>query len=90
MGTAQQKHCAGVLALLLVGAFVNGAICEIMVDPSKYGMPNVSVDPKDVSISGISAGAFAAVQVHVSFSQSFRGVGVIAGGFILLLLGELQ
>ena len=34
----------------------------------------------DLSVSGLSAGAFMAVQFHVSYSKQVRSVGVIAGG----------
>ncbi|XP_063959131.1 poly(3-hydroxybutyrate) depolymerase-like [Lytechinus pictus] len=33
-----------------------------------------------VTVSGISSGAFMAVQVHVAYSASIMGVGVVAGG----------
>src|SRR6202030_2001796 len=39
-----------------------------------------NADIKESSISGISSGAFMAVQFGVSWSSIVRGVGVIAGG----------
>lgn len=33
-----------------------------------------------ISVSGLSSGAYFAVQFHVAFSKSIMGVGVIAGG----------
>jgi hypothetical protein len=33
-----------------------------------------------VAVSGISSGAFMAVQLHVAYSSVFKGVGVLAGG----------
>lgn len=38
-----------------------------------------NVDP-DLTVSGISAGAFFAVQYHVAFSAEVRGAGIVAGG----------
>ena len=38
------------------------------------------MDPKKVSVSGLSAGAFMAVQMHVAYSKTFMGAGIIAGG----------
>ena len=38
------------------------------------------IDKSKISISGISSGAFFAVQFHVAFSRDIMGVGVIAGG----------
>nr|XP_054761124.1 uncharacterized protein LOC129267438 [Lytechinus pictus] len=41
----------------------------------RYGANN-----DQVTVSGISSGAFMAVQVHVAYSASIMGVGVVAGG----------
>jgi hypothetical protein len=38
------------------------------------------VDPGQVSVSGLSSGAYMAVQLAVAYSATFSGVGVIAGG----------
>jgi poly(3-hydroxybutyrate) depolymerase len=43
-------------------------------------LPKVPIDPKRVSVSGISAGAFMAHQLHVAYSDVFCGAGLIAGG----------
>ncbi|PIK41964.1 hypothetical protein BSL78_21177 [Apostichopus japonicus] len=37
-------------------------------------------DANQVSVSGLSSGGFMAVQLHVGFSKTFMGVGVVAGG----------
>jgi hypothetical protein len=39
-----------------------------------------NADPRESSVSGISSGAFMAVQLATAFSETFEGVGVIAGG----------
>jgi len=39
-----------------------------------------SIEPHSLTVSGISSGAFAAVQFHVSFSNSVFGAAIIAGG----------
>lgn len=39
-----------------------------------------NVDVKQSSVSGLSAGAFMAVQFHVAFSSVVSGAGVVAGG----------
>lgn len=39
-----------------------------------------AVDPQQVSISGLSSGAFMAQQVHVTYSDIFSAVGSVAGG----------
>lgn len=42
------------------------------------GVPKVNIDAQ--AITGLSAGAFAAVQYHVAFSSELVGAGIIAGG----------
>lgn len=39
-----------------------------------------NIDPKEISVSGVSSGAYMAVQYHSIFSSSIKGVGAIAGG----------
>jgi poly(3-hydroxybutyrate) depolymerase len=56
----------------LVGASASGAVVNL----PKY---NVSVN--EVSVSGLSSGAYMAVQMHFAYSATVRkGAGVIAGG----------
>ena len=43
-------------------------------------LPTYGADPHQVSVSGLSSGAFMAVQLQVAFSRSFVGAGVVAGG----------
>lgn len=43
-------------------------------------LPAFGADPKQVSVSGLSSGAFMAVQLQVAYSGSIVGAGVIAGG----------
>ena len=40
-----------------------------------------NVDPAQVSVSGLSSGAWMAQQLGVAYSSRFMGVGVFAGGF---------
>jgi predicted peptidase len=39
-----------------------------------------NIDRSKISVSGISSGAYFAVQFHVAFSSNIMGVGVFAGG----------
>jgi poly(3-hydroxybutyrate) depolymerase len=45
-----------------------------------YRLPALSVGPTDVTVSGVSAGGFMAVQMHVAHSEEISGAGVVAGG----------
>ena len=44
------------------------------------GPARLSIDPEQVTVSGISAGAQMAHQVHFAYPEVFSGVGIIAGG----------
>jgi poly(3-hydroxybutyrate) depolymerase len=43
-------------------------------------LPKLLADPAKTSVSGLSSGAFMAVQYAVAFSGSTYGIGVVAGG----------
>ena len=44
-------------------------------------LPALTIDPNEVSVSGLSSGGFMAVQMHVAFSATFKkGAGIVAGG----------
>jgi poly(3-hydroxybutyrate) depolymerase len=48
------------------------------------------VDPQAVTVGGVSAGGYMAVQVHVAHSGLFQGVAVLAGGPYLCAEGSLR
>src|SRR6267142_4028412 len=64
------------MALLLVAAvwFGSGAWAA---DP----LGHFPVDPAQVSVSGISSGAFMDNQLHIAHSAGIMGAGIIAGGW---------
>ena len=70
------KSCAG---WPILAVFVSG-----LAQPRRMAAhrlcPPIMLDIKESSISGISSGAFMAVQFGVSWSSIVKGVGVIAGG----------
>lgn len=39
-----------------------------------------NIDPQEISVSGVSSGAYMAMQYHSVFSASVKGAGIIAGG----------
>jgi hypothetical protein len=43
-------------------------------------LPNLQINLKETSVSGLSSGGFMAVQFHVANSAFVKGAGVIAGG----------
>lgn len=52
-------------------------------------MPQAYIDRDGVSTSGISAGAFMAIQLQVAFSSLFAGSGALAGGPYYCAQGQL-
>lgn len=48
--------------------------------PSDGKLGRYGADGQKVSVSGLSSGGFMAVQIHVAFSDTIMGVGVVAGG----------
>src|SRR5438093_10727364 len=63
------------MALLLVAAAWAGSGVRA-ADP----LGRFPVDPAEVSVSGISSGAFMANQLHFAHSAGILGAGMIAGG----------
>lgn len=56
------------------------AILSVGADAEAERLPAYGVDLEQTSVSGISSGAYLAVQFHVAHSGIVRGAGVIAGG----------
>jgi hypothetical protein len=60
----------GVLLLSASGAVIAAPIV----------LPGLGVDNDETSVSGLSSGAFMAVQFSVAYSADIKGAGVVAGG----------
>ena len=48
--------------------------------PTVVKLQTYQIDPAKVFVAGISSGGFAAVQMHVAHSSTFKGAAVYAGG----------
>lgn len=46
-------------------------------------------DPDQVSVSGLSSGAYMTVQMQVAHSKTFMGAGVVAGGKLFFIISLL-
>jgi len=72
---------AVVLASVLVCVF---AAARAAAAPDSLGAikqrDGINIAPDQISISGVSAGGWLAVQYHVAHSSQIMGVGVVAGG----------
>jgi hypothetical protein len=51
-------------------------------------LPRLNIDPRSISVSGVSSGAFMAVQMQVAFSEVFSGVASVAGGVFWCAEGD--
>ena len=71
---APVEFCALLLALALLAA------CGKPRTTVVERLPELEIAPGSVTVSGISAGGYMAVQFHVAYSGLVNGVGVIAAG----------
>jgi poly(3-hydroxybutyrate) depolymerase len=71
---APVEFCALVLGLALLAACGKPRSTEV------ERLPELEIVPGSVTVSGISAGGYMAVQFHVAYSGLVNGVGVIAAG----------
>ena len=62
--------------LILVLLFTTSLIINIHADAVK----KYTIQPGSLTVSGISAGGFMAVQTQIAFSKSVKGSGIVAGG----------
>jgi len=51
-------------------------------------LPALNIDIRETSISGLSSGAFAAVQFQLAYSSIVKGAGIVAGGPYLCSRGD--
>ncbi|WP_035694000.1 extracellular catalytic domain type 2 short-chain-length polyhydroxyalkanoate depolymerase [Azospirillum halopraeferens] len=72
------------LAIVLSLALLLPAAAATAAGP----VPALRLDPSQVSVSGLSAGAFMAMQMHVAHSESVIGAGIVAGGPYFCAGGE--
>ena len=91
MSHTQRSHffCALSFSALLTIGFSSAAHANIWTWPwetnsgaskSTASLPKLGADTTAVSVSGLSAGAYMAVQLHLAYSSSIMGAGIIAGG----------
>ena len=54
--------------------------------PEKYSLPSMGADTDTITVSGFSSGAGMASAMHVIYSDTFKGVGVLAGSSYIGML----
>lgn len=65
------------IALLIVVGFATTIFNHVKAETE---LPSLHIDINQSSVSGLSSGAYLAVQFHVAFSATMVGAGIIAGG----------
>ncbi|MBV7453914.1 hypothetical protein KW843_05445 [Acidovorax sp. sif1233] len=72
------------MAFNFIRAAAAGAVismCAAGGAMAAVNLPALKIDKTQTTVSGLSAGGFMAVQLHVAYSATFaKGVGVVAGG----------
>jgi predicted esterase len=74
---------SALFAFGLAVAALQPAIAAPPSDPSAatvVQLQRYQVDPAKIFVAGISSGGFAAVQMHIAHSSTFRGAAIYAGG----------
>src|SRR3712207_3357206 len=74
---ASLRQACLLVSLTLAACF---AAAASGAEPKPVLLEQYGIDPDRITVSGLSSGAYMAVQLGVAYSSSFRGVGVIAGG----------
>ncbi len=63
----------------IAGAALAAAVCSVVI-AAPAQLAAYGADPKQTTVSGLSSGAFMAVQLQVAYSGSIVGSGAVAGG----------
>lgn len=61
-------------------ALITAFLCSASMSHASDALPSLGADQHATSVSGLSSGAFMAVQYQVAYSTSVVGAGVVAGG----------
>lgn len=77
-------NCKKIIAIF-VFCYFNCCIAK------RSSLPSLVIDKNLVTVSGLSSGAYMAVQLHIAYSSTFKkGVGVIAGGPYYCAEGQMM
>lgn len=76
-----------VLAVVLCGV-ATPSMANGRLNPAVIRLPKLNIDPATITVSGVSSGAFMAVQMHVAYSKMFSGAASVAGGIYYCAEGD--
>lgn len=68
------------LKKISAAATLIGSLFVISQSFAANPLPRLGAEKNQVTVSGLSSGGFMAVQLHVAYSETFKGAGVVAGG----------
>lgn len=72
---------AGVaLNTTILPAILNSTGGHINPNYNETKLPSLSGNPDTITVSGFSAGSFMAMQMHVIYSDTIKGAGLVGGG----------
>ena len=63
---------------------------SIVAAANAQSLPELTLDAGATTVSGLSSGAYMAVQAHVAFSSGIAGAGVVAGGPYFCAEGDVM
>jgi poly(3-hydroxybutyrate) depolymerase len=72
-------------------AFLSALFCiysPLAQAKSAETLPSFLIDPAGITASGVSSGAYMAIQLDVAFSQTFHGAASVAGGIFWCAEGQ--
>lgn len=72
-------------------ASIAALVCISSAWAQRTQLPALNVDKNEISVSGLSSGAYMTVQMHFAHSATFRrGAGVVAGGPLFCAEGDVN
>ena len=63
------------MIIFLLLAIIRNTCCQDLRE-----LPELRANPYTVTLSGFSSGAFMTNQIHIAYSGTIKGAGMIAGG----------
>lgn len=57
---------------------------------AQVSLPRLNIDPKEITVSGVSSGGFMAVQLQIAHSRVLSGAASVAGGVYWCAEGDAQ
>ena len=74
------RRAAAVWTVLVCATYPAVSVADHQNVPVEPLAAFAKLDPADITVSGISSGAFFAHQFHIAFSSLVKGAGIVAGG----------